>query len=450
MRSILRYTLLLFVLGQLAACGSDTLSSIDEMLGRNPDKYKVRVGSDRQPVLSQDKELQTDSTIAEEAVNIPLLPVNAAWPQAGGTASNVAGNLALATDIHSVESTSVGNGNDFPMGQVPPPVLGDGLLFAMDGDGVVSAHAALQVSDVKWRSDAVELNREILGGGVAYVRGRVIAVNGAGRVVALHGKAGNELWRFDVGAPVRQPPRVAGNIAFIQTADNQQFALSVINGELLWRHRGVAETASLLAPTMPALSENMLIVPYRTGDLLALDITKGDEMWGLSLSQSLRQGQIGGFSGFAGNPVVDGNVLYVATQGGLLAALETQRGGRIWDIPLAAADGPWVAGDYLFVLTTDDKLVCIKREDGRIRWLSNLPRFVNEDDKARPYEWRGPVMAGGKLWMVSGREKMVKVDAATGTVEAQMDLPSGVRHTPVVANQRMYLLDQNATLHVYQ
>lgn len=449
MNASTRFLVIGLSLLSLGGCGGDWLDAIDESLGRNPDHYKPKVVGERVPVLSQNSELMADPTLANDPISLPSLPVNAAWPQAGGTASNVAGNLALPTQISERNSTSVGDGEDFAEGQQPPPVLGDGMVFAMDGSGAISAHAAMDIDDTRWSSDVLELPRESLGGGVAFIRGRVIGVNGAGRVVALHAKAGEELWRFEVGAPVRQPPRVAGNMVFIQTADNQEFALSVINGELIWRHNGATETASLLTPTMPALAENFLIVPYRTGDIIALDIAKGDEVWGLSLAQSLRQGSLGDFPGFAGNPVVDGNILYVATQAGMLAALETQRGGRLWDIPFHAAGGPWVAGDYLFILTVDDKLACVQRADGRIRWLAELPRFVNEETKTRPYEWVGPVMAGGKLWLVSAREKMLRIDAQTGAVEASMDIPRGVRHAPVVANQRLYLLDEDATLHVY-
>jgi outer membrane protein assembly factor BamB len=56
------------------------------------------------------------------------------------------------------------------------------------------------------------------------------------------------------------------------------------------------------------------------------------------------------------------------------------------------------------------------------------------------------VLAGGKLWLVSGEGLLVGVDARTGQALSQVDLGTQVFVTPVVAGGRMYILADNAQL----
>ena len=56
------------------------------------------------------------------------------------------------------------------------------------------------------------------------------------------------------------------------------------------------------------------------------------------------------------------------------------------------------------------------------------------------------MLAGGKLWLVSGNGLVAGADARTGQLTTQLDLDTPVFVTPVVAGGRMYILADNASL----
>ena len=61
---------------------------------------------------------------------------------------------------------------------------------------------------------------------------------------------------------------------------------------------------------------------------------------------------------------------------------------------------PWVAGDYVYILSTTGDLLCMTRRDGRIRWVQTLPRFEDPEKEKTPITWTGPVLAGDRLILV--------------------------------------------------
>jgi outer membrane protein assembly factor BamB len=81
--------------------------------------------------------------------------------------------------------------------------------------------------------------------------------------------------------------------------------------------------------------------------------------------------------------------------------------------------------------------MALGRTDGEVRWVSDLPQSTR---------WSGPVLAGGKLWVVSGQGLLIGADARTGQIATQVDLGTNVFVTPVVAGGRMYILADNARL----
>ena len=76
-------------------------------------------------------------------------------------------------------------------------------------------------------------------------------------------------------------------------------------------------------------------------------------------------------------------------------------GIRLWDLDVASTETPWLAGDFIYILTTRGEVVCLLRANGRIRWVSPLPRVVNPDDPgSTPIVWSGPILVGDRLLVV--------------------------------------------------
>ena len=96
------------------------------------------------------------------------------------------------------------------------------------------------------------------------------------------------------------------------------------------------------------------------------------------------------------------------------------------------------------------KLLCVARSSGKIRWISKLQRYTNEEKKKGPISWQGPVLAGGRLIAVNSRGAMWSVSPADGTATALVDLESDVSLAPVVANNMLYVLDDKGRISAFR
>lgn len=406
--------------------------------------------ADRIPVLQTGAAVQPDASLASISVEIPSADTNADWPQHSNTPATRAGNLALAVTLEKRQSARTGDGNSFHSQLVPPPVVGGGAVFAMDAAGMVSAHDMKDVSEVRWISPgaAGEGAEPVLGGGLAYEAGRVYAASGKGRIVALDAASGREIWRQPLGIPVRSAPRVEGGRVYVVTVDSQLFALDNGTGAVLWSHRGVDEGRGFLVEASPVTAGELVIAPYASGEIHVLHADSGQEVWADGVAGSQRQAAVSVFSGIGGDPVLtEDGILYVAGSSGQTAAFRMETGQRVWEQPLSSINTPWVAGEYLYIITTDSILVCLQRLDGRIKWVTELPAYEDPEEKKGRYSWSGPVMAGGRLLAVGAHGEMLEISPQDGSLLSRTDIAEGVYAPPVAAGGSVYLLTQGATLH---
>ncbi|HBR67851.1 MAG TPA: hypothetical protein DEA55_00550, partial [Rhodospirillaceae bacterium] len=91
-------------------------------------------------------------------------------------------------------------------------------------------------------------------------------------------------------------------------------------------------------------------------------------------------------------------------------------GVRVWQREIGGAQTPWIAGNHIFVLSSDNQLIALGRENGVIRWVLDLPRFENPDSKKNPIRWTGPVFAGERLILAGTGGRVVEVTANKGIV----------------------------------
>lgn len=433
---------LLLCMSFLSAC------SMPSWLGGSK-KEDTKLEGTRVAVVAPEAELKADAETATQPLRLPAVNANADWAQHTGNFTAQTSNLALAGDLSVRESAPAGGGESFPFTLVPRPVVGDARIYAMDGNGEITAHAAANIENILWRSKGVseEDVDPSLGGGLAFDQGVVYAVSGRGVVVALDAATGAEKWHKSLHVPVRSAPRVGAGKLFVVTLDNQTVALNTADGEMQWTQRGITEQAGIMNSVSPTVAGDVVVVPYSSGEIYALGAADGKELWSDALTPGKNTAADALFSGIGGDPLIDGQVVISVSSGGMISVQSLASGQKSWSRPIGSLNTPWLSGDSLFVLSSSNVLISFVKFDGHIRWATQLPRFGNVEEKRDPITMRGPVLADGKLLVTASDGHLYEVAADTGVITRTLDIPERVYTAPVVAGSMVFLIDQGATLH---
>ena len=434
----------------LAAALAGSLGACSVFKGDGPETTPT-VGK-REPILSRiENTTEVDPSLASVPVILPAPMPDSEWAQAGGSASKSYGHPALAANPTRAWTTSIAGASQ-QRRLAAAPVVGGGKLFVFDTEGKVWAVDAASGAPVWQKSLRVsgDGSSSVFGGGVSYDAGRIYVTTGTGQVAALDAESGDEIWKVQPSGPLRGAPTLAFGNVFVMTQDNQIFALDAATGEIEWNRAGSSGLSGVFGVAAPAAGAGTVIAGYSSGELIAYRYENGTELWGDALARTNISTSVGSLTDVDADPIIDGGRVYALGQGGRMAAYELLSGRRIWDLSLAGISTPAVAGDWIFVLTDDARLLAIARATGKVRWISELPHWKDEKDKEGEIFWSGPALAGGKLYVASTRGALVAVDAADGSQTQIAELKDGVSLNPIVANNTLYVLDDGGTISAFR
>ena len=429
----------------LAGCSSDaeestgpTLPSLSDL---NPfATAKATLPGTRVAVMTTEDQVNSHMEGSTGSLALPPPVQSAEWATPGGTAGNAPGHLAFAGSLQTLWSADAGAGSSAAAKLVAAPIVHQGRVYVFDAASHVSAFAAAggaRAWSVKSTPDG-ETETKAFGGGIAAESGRVFAVTGFGTAVALDAATGAKLWEKKLSAPFHSAPTVADGRVFATNIDGQVFCLSSGNGSVLWTYHGVPQqTAALLTSARPAVSGNAVIIPFTSGDIVALKVDSGAQLWVDSLNGAHASATIASLSDPA-SPVSDGGNVYAVSRSGRMISSNEASGARSWSMNLNGVDTPWVAGDAIYVVDLTGRLVALNRVDGSVRWAAKLPGNAKV--------WNGPVLAGGKLWLTSSKGALIGVDPGTGQTTAQHEMGTPVYIAPIVADGHMFVLTDKAGL----
>ncbi|MEO9131378.1 MAG: PQQ-binding-like beta-propeller repeat protein, partial [Sphingomonas sp.] len=280
--------------------------------------------------------------------------------------------------------------------------------------------------------------------------GKVYAADGLGDVVALNAKTGAELWRAKPGGPLRGAPSISDDKLYVLSQDNQLFALSQADGSVVWTQAGSIESQGVFGVAAPAASQGTVVAGFSSGELNAYRFENGRTLWQDALSRSSISTSVSSLADIDADPVIDRGLVFAVGQGGRTVALEIVSGQRIWEQNFAGISTPWVAGEWLFLVTDDARLVCLARATGKVRWIHQLRHYKNEKGHKNPFTWYGPVLAGNRLILTNSRGQIVSVSPETGEEGAVINDSKSFSLPPVVANSTLYVLDQKGRIAAYR
>ena len=407
----------------------------------------------RIPVLSGEGDVEVDPSTAAIPMTLPGAVANTEWTQSGGNASKSVGHLALGTALGHAFTVQAGRGSSLTARLAAEPVVAAGRVYTIDTLGAVRAFDA-QTGGQYWASqtpvDTRQNTPSLYGGGIAYDNGHIYATNGLGYVAAIDAASGGIAWQVRPGGPLRGAPTVANGAVYVISQDNQIYSLSQADGKQNWSQAASLEIAGVFGSASPAVAQGTVVAGFSSGELNAYRYENGRQVWQDALQRTSIRTSVAALSDIDADPVIDGGQVIALGQGGRMVALELTTGQRQWELNIAGIATPWVAGDWIFVVTSDAKLLAIYRTNGRIRWINQLPQFDRPKSKKGQIDYYGPVLAGDRLIVVGSNGVIVNVDPLTGSFQSQTRVNAGISLPPVVANSTLYVYDNDAKLHAFR
>jgi outer membrane protein assembly factor BamB len=205
--------------------------------------------------------------------------------------------------------------------------------------------------------------------------------------------------------------------------------------DVVWRRTLGLGVGELNIRLKPAVSDNVVFMADYNGELSALELATGDEVWSLTFDYKI-----------SGGVVVSEGDVYIATQDGVLHSIAKDTGKITWSQQLSSESiAPAVADrEQVYIRTIDGHLTAFDRKNGKQNWTyeAALP-VLTVHGTAAPVLMHNLVISGfanGKL-IALDRElgiprwnKRLAIPEGRSELERLVDLDG----TPVVEDGLVY------------
>lgn len=382
-------------------------------------------------------------------LSLPPTRANTNWTQAIGTPATRTAHPALGNSLQMIWSVPIGEGDGKRARISADPVVADGRVFTLDAHARVTAVSTN--GQVLWTQDLVPPNDSASdgsGGGLAYGNGKLFVSSGFGLLTALDAKTGAQIWQQSLQATGSGSPAVAGNLVYLVAGDDVAWAIDTETGRIRWQLAATPDINNVFGAPSPAVSDKYVVFGFGSGELQGALRKGGLRLWDSQIAGQRHGYSAGGIDDITGDPVIEGDRIFVGNHSGRTVALGLANGKRLWTAPDGPLNPVWPAGDSIFMITDRNELLRLSAEDGSRLWAHTLPFFTKDKPKrqAEIFAHHGPVIAGGKLIVASNDGQMRFFDPATGTPRGVVALPGGATTNPVVAGGTLYVVSTKGKL----
>jgi outer membrane protein assembly factor BamB len=198
------------------------------------------------------------------------------------------------------------------------------------------------------------------------------------------------------------------------------------------------------------------VASFGSGELVALRLANGNDVWSEALSRASRTSALSEIRDIPGRPVIYQGDVYAVSHSGVFSATDLRTGQTRWSLPVVGVTSPLPAGDVVFVVAKDGKVIAAARETGLIYWIRDLNEgrklgktggFLGIGGKRviRP-GWSSPLLARNRLLVAGTTGELYALNAKTGEVERTVKLGEPVLIGPIAMNGTVYIVSDSGDL----
>lgn len=257
-------------------------------------------------------------------------------------------------------------------------------------------------------------------------------------------------WDADAGdavtdaRPLINTPVISNGVAYTMDSGATVTAFNTEHGKKLWSVRITPRRLEDKATGGGlCLASGQLFATIGYGDVAALDLATGTELWRTPLQTPLRS-----------PPTSDGQRVYVVTIDNQLVALNAATGAILWKhsgivetTGLLGTPSPAIGPGFVLVAYSSGELYALNAENGRELWSDSLSGTRRDSGVMSIAAIRGmPALTadGSTAVAISNSGRMVAIDTRSG--QRLWDQRIGGSQMPWIAGDTVFIIDNTAQL----
>lgn len=240
-----------------------------------PDEILPGQREDVRSVLQNDLDVTEQNAAFEgnqtRSISLPAARANSEWTHSTGSPATRISHAALGSSLSLAWSADIGEGDSRKHRITADPVVAGGRVFTLDAQSIVSATSTSGAP--LWQVDlrpARDQAGDATGGGLVVAGDTVYVSVGIGILAALDASTGKARWTQQLDASGSGTPTVSGDLVYVTAGDNTGWALNRTDGTVEWQVGASSDTNNVLGAPAPALSSEMAIFAFGSGEVQAV------------------------------------------------------------------------------------------------------------------------------------------------------------------------------------
>lgn len=313
------------------------------------------------------------------------------------------------------------------------PVIANHVLYIANMEGAIHA-INVNTGSVIWSK---KLKQQLVSGPTLNQNYLSVSTDHASLIV-FSANNGQKLWQKRLSSEILSPPTINGEKLIVKTINGKVVAFDLKNGTEIWTYDHGSPALMLKASSSPIISGNLVINGFSDGKIDALDINNGRLVWQRSMAYASGSSDVEGLVDISADPIIENNVIYLASYQGYIGAMSLTDGQFIWRKPASVYKNMVLKGNVIYFVDSKDTLWALNKNNGSTLWKQN-------GLKARALT--APILSNSYLILADKTSYVHFIDPTNGILVGHYKLRSGTHYSPTTLNNKIYIYTDNGMLY---
>ncbi|MEY3182619.1 MAG: (pyrrolo quinoline) WD40-like repeat, enzyme repeat domain protein [Pseudomonadota bacterium] len=259
--------------------------------------------------------------------------------------------------------------------------------------------------------------------------------------IAINAKTGKVRWDKPDANEILTPVGYSGAYLFSHALDDTVMARRVTDGHTVWQTQNPPLNLVLRKSARPVIAEDMVLVGFADGKLIAFEQSTGTIRWIQALSTPMGHDEFQRMVDVSATPVVSDHRVFAVNFQGKLNVLSTASGEKLWSYPVSSSSGLAVSQNHVVVSDSQGMVLALDSKTGKNIWTQA---------GLRGRRLSAPTIVDDYIFVGDEQGQLHVLELSRGTYLTRVKVSATpIEVAPVCMGKRLFVLSQGAVVSAY-